>query len=97
MSREGVEEVRARYRVTGRVQGVGFRWSAAREARRLGLRGWIRNCSDGAVESLVAGSSVDVGRYRDWLEQGPSGARVLAVEELPADDHPLPPSFDIVR
>lgn len=90
-------ELRARYIVSGRVQGVGFRWSAVQEARALGLRGWVRNCADGTVDTAVAGGAEDVARFRQWLEKGPPGARVREVRELGATDDPLPDSFEIVR
>ncbi len=60
----------------GRVQGVGFRWFAQREAARRGLAGWVRNLSGGDVEAWAEGEELAV---RDWLErlrEGPSGARV---------------------
>ncbi len=47
-------------RVTGVVQGVGFRYATVHEARRLGLTGWVRNTDDGAVEVLAEGAPEDV-------------------------------------
>jgi acylphosphatase len=87
---------RRRYEVTGRVQGVGFRWWAAREARALGLRGTVRNRADGAVELEAAGPSDALSRLRDRLEAGPRGARVERVSELPAGAGALPSAFEIV-
>jgi acylphosphatase len=66
--------------VRGRVQGVGFRYEARSFARSLGLIGWISNLPDGGVETYAEGSSVDIARYRRWLEQGPPGARVDSVD-----------------
>ena len=93
----GEPEVAARFRVTGRVQGVGFRWATVREARRLGLRGRVRNEADGSVEVIAAGSAADVERLRAWLSDGPPPARVERVERL--DDPAEPPDapFDIAR
>jgi acylphosphatase len=67
------------------VQGVGFRASAAHEARRLGVGGWVRNLPDGSVE-LEAPTAVDA--LVSWVGHGPRGARVTGVDahELPAGD-----------
>lgn len=73
--------------VTGRVQGVGFRWSAKATADRLGVRGWVRNRPDGSVEGWAEGETAAVESLVAWLEQGPGGARVASVtsaEAVPA-------------
>ena len=62
--------------VRGRVQGVFFRASAQREARRLGLTGWVKNTSDGSVEILVEGEDERVREFLQWAQKGPSAARV---------------------
>lgn len=72
--------VRRRAIVTGMVQGVGFRWSAREEARRLGVAGWARNRSDGSVEVEVEGATDSVDRMIDWLRSGPPGSAVAAVQ-----------------
>ncbi|HWR36149.1 MAG TPA: acylphosphatase [Clostridia bacterium] len=69
-----------RYIVSGRVQGVGFRWYVEREARILGLSGWVRNKQDGSVEVLAAGTREQLGALYDKLKQGPRAARVDDVE-----------------
>ncbi len=69
-----------RYTVTGRVQGVGFRWFVEREARALGLSGWVRNRADGSVEVLAAGTNEQLSRLYDVLKQGPRAARVDDVD-----------------
>ncbi|UCC24164.1 MAG: acylphosphatase [Gemmatimonadales bacterium] len=71
--------------VTGRVQGVGFRWSARRAAERLGLVGSVRNRLDGSVEVQVAGPAHEVAQMRSWLDRGPPGARVESVREIDPD------------
>ena len=69
-----------RYVVRGRVQGVGFRWYVEREARTLGLSGWVRNRADGSVEVLAAGSNEQLNSLYDQLKQGPRAARVDDVD-----------------
>jgi acylphosphatase len=73
-------EVR-RFLVSGKVQGVFFRASTAREAQRLKLRGHALNLPDGRVEVLAAGGVEDLAQLRRWLDHGPPAARVDAVEE----------------
>ncbi len=72
--------------VSGRVQGVGYRASAAHEARRLGLDGWVRNRFDGTVEVEAQGDEAVLQTLLVYLRQGPPGARVrfVDVEWLPA-------------
>lgn len=67
--------------VKGRVQGVGFRWFVHREAAEIGLRGWVRNTTDGHVEIVAAGSSEDLDELRSALHKGSRGSRVDAVVE----------------
>lgn len=63
-------------RVTGRVQGVGFRAAAVRQAHLLRVRGWVRNADDGSVEVMIQGPHEQVDRMLSWLHVGPPGARV---------------------
>jgi acylphosphatase len=72
--------------VRGRVQGVGFRAYAAREAHRLGVSGWVRNEHDGSVLVLAEGDDAAVDAFLAWLHHGPPSARVTFVdpEWLPA-------------
>ena len=83
--------------VRGRVQGVGFRWFVAAEARARGLAGWVRNLPDGSVELSVAGPEPDVAALRRAVTVGPPGARVAAVEDCPVDGSTLPATFTILR
>ena len=62
--------------VRGRVQGVFFRASTQREAKRLGLCGWVRNRSDGSVEILAEGEEAQLRQLCSWAEKGPTAARV---------------------
>lgn len=88
--------VRKGYLVRGRVQGVGFRWSTTRTAEELGVRGTVRNRTDGAVEVHAEGPPGAMSDLEAWLREGPRAARVEGVEEIePTDD--LPPGFEIIR
>ncbi len=76
-----VPEMKAvRATVTGRVQGVGFRYATAEEARRRGLAGWVRNLADGRVEVMAQGSVPVVDSLVAWLTDGPRLASVVNVE-----------------
>ncbi len=86
-----------RYRVHGRVQGVGFRYFVQRTASTVGVRGWVRNRVDGTVEVLAQGSEDDHRRLEEGLREGPRMGRVdrLDVEDEPASD--LEEGFSIRR
>jgi acylphosphatase len=73
--------------VTGRVQGVFYRASAQRLGAHLGLRGWVRNRGDGAVEGHAQGDDPAVETLLDWCREGPSDARVdeLTSRPVPVD------------
>lgn len=73
-----------RYTVSGRVQGVGFRFFVESQARRLGVGGWVRNRADGTVEVLAAATVEMLGELRAMLEEGPAGSHVTRVVEEPA-------------
>jgi acylphosphatase len=75
-----------RLRITGKVQGVGYRFWATRTAAILGLRGWVRNRRDGSVEVLVTGRPEDVGAMVGASHKGPPGARVAELTATPDDD-----------
>lgn len=73
---------RVRLLVSGRVQGVGFRYAAVTEARRLGLRGWARNAPDGTVEIVAEGDAASVRTLVAWCHEGPPSARVRGVRQV---------------
>ena len=83
-----------RLTIRGRVQGVGFRYALADEARARALSGWVRNRRDGSVEALIVGPESDVGALIAWARRGPPAARVadVAVESSPETAS----SFEIV-
>jgi acylphosphatase len=68
------------YRVTGRVQNVGFRYFAWDTARREGLTGWVRNDPDGGVEIVAEGEREALERFEASIGSGPAGARVYHVD-----------------
>lgn len=72
-------------RITGRVQGVGYRAAFERQAILLGLSGWVRNRLDGAVEAVVDGDAGALAQIEDWARQGPPGASVQQVLATPCD------------
>lgn len=69
-----------RCRVSGTVQGVFFRATTRDRARRLGLRGWVRNLPGGDVEVVACGPEDRIEQLREWLWRGPEQAQVSAVE-----------------
>jgi acylphosphatase len=75
-----------RLRITGQVQGVGYRLWATRTAASLGLRGWVRNRRDGRVEALVTGTPEAVAAMIGASRKGPFGAEVRDVTVTPDQD-----------
>ena len=78
--RGGIRLKRARVRVHGGVQGVGFRYEARSRAQSLGLAGWVRNLPDGSVEATFEGEDERVESMVEWSRCGPRGARVDGVD-----------------
>lgn len=91
--REGSEDQRVSKRdiramqflISGRVQGVGYRFFAEREASALGLRGYVRNLPDGRVEAYAIGEQAALIRFKGRLAKGPRGASVIRVDETEAE------------
>ncbi|MBS3736437.1 MAG: acylphosphatase [Candidatus Bipolaricaulota bacterium] len=75
-----MEKERARLKITGRVQGVGFRNSTRRKARQLGVTGWVKNLADGSVKVIAEGKRDDVESLITWANSGPRLANVDKVE-----------------
>ena len=73
-------------RITGVVQGVGFRAWAEQAARQRGLNGWVRNRRDGSVEALISGPDDKVADMLAYVWQGPSQSRVERVDTEPATE-----------
>jgi acylphosphatase len=81
--------VRLRVLVEGRVQGVNFRYSAYKEATRLGVNGWARNLPDGRVEAVYEGPREAVDQMLSWTRRGPEWARVTGLsvyDEVPTEE-----------
>ena len=75
----GTEAVCRRFLVSGRVQGVGFRYAARQAGRDLGLAGFVCNRADGRVECVACGDTDRLARLEQWLRRGPPGAQVTDV------------------
>jgi acylphosphatase len=85
--------LQARLTIRGRVQGVGYRDWAVATGQRLGLAGWVRNTSDGAVEALIVGDEQAVGQMIEACRRGPALARVDEIDVEPVDLDILPDGF----
>ena len=68
--------VEAHLIITGRVQGVGFRYYATRYAENIGIRGYVKNLADGSVEILAEGEEEQIEQFKDRLEKGSGYARI---------------------
>ena len=83
MGAENRETISAFYAlVHGRVQGVGFRYSAVREAHRLRINGWVRNASNGDVEVWAEGTPEKLASFLGWLKKGPQFSRIDSVDTV---------------
>ena len=88
---------RRAYRITGNVQGVGFRWWTRKTASALNLQGTVRNARDGSVEIEAAGDEDALEAFEEKLHQGPTSARVRDLERVEAGNGDLPDGFQIIR
>ena len=91
----GGEPIRRHLLISGRVQGVGFRWSCRRMAEAQGVSGWCRNLPDGRVEAVFEGRPEAVAALAVWCERGPGYAHVTGTKVT--DEDPIgETSFRIV-
>ncbi len=81
--------------VSGRVQGVAFRYYTSQQAQRLGITGWARNLSDGRVEVLACGEITVVEKFCAWLHEGPPSAYVTDVKCQTTTQTDYPNGFEI--
>ena len=80
-----VLEIQARrWYVSGRVQGVGFRWFVQKHGAEAGVDGWVRNEDDGRVQVYAAGTAAQLDRLAGLLHQGPRWCEVRSVEQMEA-------------
>ncbi len=85
--------------ISGRVQGVGFRHFAKKNAESMGVSGWVKNLSNGDVETVVQGEEDQAKKMVNYLKSGPISARVEAVKEVDeqGDNHQSFDDFSIIR
>ncbi len=75
-------KVAKKYLISGRVQGVGYRFFAERWANQLGICGYVKNCWDGNVEVYAIGDEPSLQKFKDRLAEGPRSARVTSIEDF---------------
>ena len=83
--------------ITGRVQGVSFRYYTQAYATQLGLAGWVKNLPDGSVAVWAEGPRADLEKLHQWLQHGPPAARVhqVQVEWGTSETLPISPQFEV--
>ncbi len=84
-------------RIEGRVQGVGYRWSAQKKAIELGLDGWVRNEADGSVLCRAWGDAAAIEDFVQWCGEGPPLARVDRVVRRPLGEAPTAEAAGVPR
>ncbi|HKA16881.1 MAG TPA: acylphosphatase [Blastocatellia bacterium] len=85
-----------RFIISGRVQGVGYRYFAIRAARRVGVAGTVKNLLDGTVEAIAEGSETALNEFRSELERGPSYGHVSRVDETDLPSTGRYSGFDVL-
>lgn len=81
-----MDKIQKQLRITGRVQGVGFRHFTRQNARELGISGWVKNLRNGDVEAMLQGDANSVEKMTKRLKSGPVAARVDEIREVARDD-----------
>lgn len=69
-------------KITGRVQGVGFRHFTRQQAKEIGIKGWVRNMPDGSVETLLSGDEDQIEEMKRRLRKGPISSKVERIDEV---------------
>lgn len=72
-------------KISGRVQGVGFRYYTQKQAAKFDLAGWVKNQADGSVKVMVQGEKAEVETFVDYLRIGPSLSKVTDVSVSPVN------------
>jgi acylphosphatase len=85
------DKVEAHIKITGRVQGVGFRYWTIKEAKKRNLSGWVRNRRDGSVEVFFSGNQEDVSSMLSVCKKGPVFSKVVSITPVSTKDAPMPP------
>ena len=91
------KDTRVHIFVSGKVQGVYYRQNTLQKAQELGIVGWVRNLSDGRVESVMEGSKVDIDKMLAWCKQGPLDAKVEEVKIIDEEFKNEFLTFDIIK
>jgi acylphosphatase len=91
------KETRIHIFVSGKVQGVYYRQNTLQKAQELGIFGWVRNLSDGRVESVMEGSKINVEKMLAWCKEGPLDAKVEGVEIIYEEYKNEFSTFDIIK
>jgi acylphosphatase len=83
--------------VSGKVQGVYYRQNTVQKAQELGIVGWVRNLSDGRVESVMEGLDVDIDKMLSWCKSGPKDAAVTDIKIMNEEYKKEFFTFDIIK
>jgi acylphosphatase len=91
------KETRVHIFVSGKVQGVYYRQNTLQKAQELGIFGWVRNLSDGRVESVIEGSKANIEKMLAWCKEGPLDAKVKEVKIIYEEYKNEFSTFDIIK